>query len=76
MFLQYPKETALPVPCTYRFGQRAVLNAICNTAVGITDSTDMKDNAFQSGFWEAPENLLGIICDALGCPAVFLVASW
>mgnify|MGYP006879296183 FL=1 len=36
----------------------------------------MKDTSFQRGFWEAPESLLGIICEALECPAVFLGASW
>ena len=36
----------------------------------------MKDTSFQRGFWKAPESLLGIICEALECPAVFLGASW
>ena len=36
----------------------------------------MKDTSFQRGFWEAPESRLGIICEALVCPAVLLGASW
>ena len=59
-----------------RVRARPVLNAICNTFVGYTDSTDMKDTSFQRGFWEAPETRLGIICEALVCPAVLLGASW
>ena len=43
---------------------------------GSSDSTDMKDTSFQRGFWEAPESLLGIICEALECPAVFLGVFW
>ena len=41
-----------------------------------TDFTGMKDTSFQRGFWEAPEILFGIICEALECPAVFLGPSW
>ena len=48
-----------------RVRARPVLNAICNTFVGSTDFTSMKDTSFQRGFWEAPESLLGIICEAL-----------
>ena len=31
---------------------------------GSIDFTGMNDTSFQRGFWEAPESLLGIICDA------------